>query len=146
MYFRYDEKNDEATRGQYLVKLITEPYTVEENTVMMKVEQHHIIFVGEIKSDAVFWNPAPMAAYRYTPMSKKEGIVMTRLKEVLITGVTMKMIRDKNMLPNKYNKKQAENQEARKIDDDKVCDIIEDIYRRDKTTLVKTKKKAAVMS
>ena len=54
MYFRYDEKNDEATRGQYLVKLITEPYTVEENTVMMKVEQHHIIFVGEIKSDAVF--------------------------------------------------------------------------------------------
>ena len=87
-----------------------------------------------------------MAAYRYTPMSKKEGIVMTRLKEVLITGVTMKMIRDKNMLPNKYNKKQAENQEARKIDDDKVCDIIEDIYRRDKTTLVKTKKKAAVMS
>ena len=87
-----------------------------------------------------------MAAYRYTPMSKKEGIVMTRLKEVLITGVTMKMIRDKNMLPNKYNKKQAENQEARKIDDDKVCDIIEDIYSRDKTTLVKTKKKAAVMS
>ena len=79
-------------------------------------------------------------------MSKQEGIVMTRLKEVLITGVTMKMIRDKNMLPNKYNKKQAENQKARKIDNDKVCDIIEDIYRRDKTTLVKTKKKAAVMS
>ena len=79
-------------------------------------------------------------------MSKQEGIVMTRLKEVLIIGVTMKMIRDKDMLSNKYNKKQAENQKARKIDNDKVCDIIEDIYRRDKTTLVKTKKKAAVMS
>ena len=38
------KRNDEATRGQYLIKLITEPYTVEENTVMMKVEQHHIVF------------------------------------------------------------------------------------------------------
>ena len=60
----------------------------------------------------------------YTPMSKREGLVMIRLKQVLITGVTVKMISDKNMLPNKCNEKQATNQGAMKIDDDDVCEII----------------------
>ena len=36
------------------------------------------------------------------------------------------------MLPNKCNKKQATNQGAMKIDDDDVCEIIEEVYRRDK--------------
>ena len=57
---------------------------------------------------------------------------MIKLKHVLITGVTMKSIGDKNMLPNKYNTKQATNQEVMKIDEDDACEIIEKIYRRDK--------------
>ena len=57
---------------------------------------------------------------------------MIKLKQVLITGVTMKRIGDKNMLPNKYNTKQATNQEVMKIDDDDACEIIEKIYRRNK--------------
>ena len=57
---------------------------------------------------------------------------MIRLKQVLIIGVTMKMISDKNILPNKCNKKQATTQGATKIDDDDVCEIIEAVYRRDK--------------
>ena len=58
---------------------------------------------------------------------------MIKLKQVLITGVTMKRIGDKNMLPDKYNTKQATNQEVMKIDDDDdACEIIEKIYRRDK--------------
>ena len=36
------------------------------------------------------------------------------------------------MLPNKCNKKQATNQGAMKIGDDDVCEIIEEVYRRDK--------------
>ena len=44
----------------------------------------------------------------------------------------MKIISDNNMLPNKFNKKQTKNQGAIKIDDDDVCDIIEEVYRRDK--------------
>ena len=56
---------------------------------------------------------------------------MIRLKQVLITGVTMKMISDNNILPNKCNKKQATHQGAVKIDDD-VREIIEKIYRIDK--------------
>ena len=37
-----------------------------------------------------------------------------------------------NMLPVKCNKKEATNQGAMKIDDDDICQIIEEVYRRDK--------------
>ena len=40
--------NDEATQGYYLVKWITEPYTVQDNTIMMGVEQQQSAFAGKI--------------------------------------------------------------------------------------------------
>ena len=57
---------------------------------------------------------------------------MIRLKQVLMTGVTMMKITEKNMLPNKCNKKEAANQGAMKIDDEDISEIIEKVYRRDK--------------
>ena len=36
------------------------------------------------------------------------------------------------MLPSKCNKKDATNKRAMKIDDDDICEIIEEVYRRDK--------------
>ena len=54
--------NDEATQEFYLVKRITEPYTVQKNTVMKRVEPQQSTFVGEIIYDAVFWNPVPNIA------------------------------------------------------------------------------------
>ena len=57
---------------------------------------------------------------------------MIRLKQVLMTGMTMMKIIEDNMLPSKYNKKEATNQGAIKIDDDDICEIIEEVYRRDK--------------
>ena len=122
--------NDEATQGYYLLKWITESYTIQEDTIMMGVEPQQSAFAGEIIYDAVFWNPFPNAIYWYIPMCKKEGLRMIRLKQVLITGVTVKMISDNNMLSNKCNKKQATNQGATKIGDDDVCEIIEEVYRR----------------
>ena len=74
----------------------------------------------------------PGAVDWYTPMRKQEGMAMIRLKYVLMTGVTMTKISEENMLHSKCNKKEATNQGAMKIDDDDVCDIIEEIYRRDK--------------
>ena len=38
--------NDEATQEHYLVKWITELYTVQENTVMKGVETHQSTFVS----------------------------------------------------------------------------------------------------
>ena len=57
---------------------------------------------------------------------------MIRLKQVLMTSVTMKKITENNMLPSKCNKKEATHQGAMKIDDDDICEIIKEVYRRDK--------------
>ena len=57
---------------------------------------------------------------------------MIILKQVLMAGVTMMKITEDNVLPSKCNKKEATNQRAMKINDDDICDIIEEVYRRDK--------------
>ena len=57
---------------------------------------------------------------------------MIRLKQVLVTGVTMMKISEENMLPNKCNRKEATNQGTIKIDDEDIKEIIEEVYRRDK--------------
>ena len=44
----------------------------------------------------------------------------------------MKIISDNNMLPNQCKRKQATNQGSMKINDDDVCEITEEVYRRDK--------------
>ena len=72
---------------------------------MKGMEPQQTIFTGEIICDTVVWNPVPIAMDRYTPMSKNEGLVMIRLKQVLKTSVTMKKISNKNILRNKCNKK-----------------------------------------
>ena len=56
---------------------------------------------------------------------------MIRLKQVLVTGVTMMKISENNMLPNNCNRKEATNQGAMKIDDENIKEIIEEVYRRD---------------
>ena len=115
------------------MKWITSPYAVQEDTVMLGVESQQSYFAGEIICDAVFWNPVPNAIDWYILMCKREGLVIIRLKQLLITSLTMKMISDNNMLPNKCNKKQVKIQGAMKIDDDDdVCEIIEEVYRKDK--------------
>ena len=105
---------------------------MQEDTIMMGMEPQRSAFAREIMCDAVFWNLVPNAIDWYTTMCKSERLVMIRLKEVLITGVTMKMIRENNMLPNKCNRKQTTNQKAVKIDDDDIREITEVFYRRDK--------------
>ena len=46
--------NDEATQEYYLVKWITEPYTVQEDTIMKGVESQQTAFAGKIICDALF--------------------------------------------------------------------------------------------
>ena len=57
-------------------------------------------------------------------------MVMIRLKQVLVIGVTMMKISEKNMLPKTCNRKEATNQGAMKIDDEDIKEIIEEVYRR----------------
>jgi len=55
---------------------------------------------------------------------KKERMIMIRFKQVLVTGVTMMEISERNMLPKTCNRKEATNQEAMKIDDEDIKEII----------------------
>ena len=57
---------------------------------------------------------------------------MIRLKQALLTSETMLKISEENMLPKKCNRKEATNQGARKIDDEDIKEIIEEVYRWDK--------------
>ena len=45
--FGATKTDDEATQGYYLVKLITEPYTVQEDTIMKGVEPQQTVFCWE---------------------------------------------------------------------------------------------------
>ena len=56
---------------------------------------------------------------------------MIILKQVLIIGLMMKRIDEKNMLPNTCSKKQATSLDTMKIDDNDECEIIEEVNRRD---------------
>ena len=60
--------DDEATQGYYLVKWITKPYTVQEDTIMKGIEPQQTTFAGEIICDALFWNPVPGEVDWYTQM------------------------------------------------------------------------------
>ena len=57
---------------------------------------------------------------------------MIRLKQVLMIGLKMMKITEENMIPSKCNKKEATNQGAMKIDYNYICEIMEEVYRRDK--------------
>ena len=57
---------------------------------------------------------------------------MIRLKQMLMTGVRMMKISEENILPSKFNKKEATNQGTMEIDDEDMREIIEEVYRRDK--------------
>ena len=46
--------DDEATQGYYLVKWITQPYTVQEDILMKGVEPPQTPFAGEIIYDVLF--------------------------------------------------------------------------------------------
>ena len=46
--------DDETTQGYYLVKWITEPYTVQEDIIMKGVVSQQTAFAGEIICDALF--------------------------------------------------------------------------------------------
>ena len=67
--------DDEATQYYYFVKWITEPHTVQEDTIMKGLYPHQTAFSGEIMCDALFWNPVPGAVDWYTPMKKRKELV-----------------------------------------------------------------------
>ena len=64
----------------YIIKWLSDPYIVQETTIMKGVKPRQIIVSGEFICDVVFNNLVPNNIDRYTPMDKDNGYVMIRLK------------------------------------------------------------------
>ena len=96
--------NDETTQEYYLVEWMLELHTVQKTTVMKGVDPPHTDFHEENICDAMFWNLIPNDTDWYTLIIKKDSFAMIILKQVLIIGLNMNMIDEKNILPSTCNK------------------------------------------
>ena len=63
----------------YVVQLISEPYTLQEDNKMKDYTPLITSYVGEIVCDAVFLNSVPNVRYWLTPINKGDGNITVRL-------------------------------------------------------------------
>ena len=63
----------------YVVQLISEPYTLQEDNRMKDYSPLITSYVGEIVCDAVFLNSVPNVRYWLTPINKGDGNITVRL-------------------------------------------------------------------
>jgi hypothetical protein len=83
---------DEAAMGYYLVKWLSEPYTLQEETEGMS----EMIGVGVLVMDAIFYNRVGRAPFWYT---LSETTTVVEAKHVLQTGLKLQPISVTNKLP-----------------------------------------------
>ena len=107
---------DETMRGYYLIKQISEPYTVQEHKIMKEVELQQYNLSRKLICDMVFMHPVSNAIDWYTPMDKINGFVMITLKKALQTDLKKIMIDEENKLRSKCNKHPANNLGVTRID------------------------------
>ena len=110
--------NDESADGYYVLRWTTEPYILQEDKEMQGYLPITIAYVGETVCDAV--------------VITGDGDVTVRLKQVLLPNITMIKIDKINILPKRYNKKEAKELGAIKMINDNIDELIEEIHRRDK--------------
>ena len=97
--------DDEITDGYYVVQWTSEPYTLQEDKDINCYIPSVTAYAGEDICDAVFLNPVNSAKYWLTPMNKRDGGIAVRLKQVLLSNITMMKIDKNNKLPKRYNTK-----------------------------------------
>jgi hypothetical protein len=115
---------DEAAMGYYLVKWLSEPYTLQEETEGMS----GMIGAGVMVIDALYYNRVGRAPFWCT-QSKTTTVV--EAKHVLQTGLTLQPISTTNMLPVTCNIAQATKLKAVKVDGNDHARIMEEAVRRD---------------
>jgi hypothetical protein len=83
---------DKAAMGYYLVKWLSELYTLQVDTEGMS----NVIVSGAMVVDALFFNRVEHAPYWYT---KSGETTVVELRHVLWTGLEMEEISTRNKLP-----------------------------------------------
>jgi hypothetical protein len=115
---------DAATMGYYMVKWLSEPYTLQEETVGMA----SLLGTGKMVTKAVYFNRVKRAPYWYT-LSGEHTIVEVR--HVLRTGLHLHPISVANKLPVACNRMEATRQKALKVTHLDHDAIMDEASRRD---------------
>lgn len=116
---------DEAAMGYYLVKWLSEPYSLQAETEGMS----GVIGAGSMVVDAVYYNRVERAPYWYT-QSGETAIVEVR--HVLQTGLQLQQISATNKLPNACNRLEATRQKAVRVSPRDHDSIMEEAGKRDR--------------
>ena len=116
---------DAAAMGYYMVKWLSKPYTLQEETVGMA----SLIGTGKMVAKAVYFNRVQRAPYWYT-LSGEHTIVEVR--HVLQTGLHLQPISVANKLPQACNRMEATRQKGLKVTHLDHDAIMEEASRRDR--------------
>ena len=116
---------DPAMMGYYMVKWLSEPYTLQEETVGMA----SLIGTGKMVAKAVYLNRVQCAPYWYM-LSGEHTIVEVR--HVLRTGLHLQPISVANKLPQGCNRIESTRQKALKVTHLDHDAIMEEASRRDR--------------
>ena len=116
---------DEAAMGYYLVKWLSEPYTLQADTE----EMAGMISAGTMVVEGVYFNRVKRAPYWYTP---SDGRAVFEMRHVLWTGLQLFDISRENKLPNGCNRTEATRQKAVKLVEYQHNQIMEEAERRDR--------------
>ena len=115
---------DVAAMGYYLVKWLSEPYTLQEDMEGMA----GLIGTGKMVADAVYFNRVQRAPYWYTLSGEN---MIFEVWHVLQTGLQMQEISGDNQLPRACNRTEATRQRALKVRSMDHDAIMEEASRRD---------------
>jgi hypothetical protein len=99
---------DEATMGYYVVKWLSEPYTLQEETEGMS----GMIRMGMMVVDALYFNQVGRAPHWYTQSGET---TVAEVRYVLLTSLQLQPISETNKLPTACNRKEAAQKKAVKV-------------------------------
>ncbi len=116
---------DDTAMGCYLVKWLSEPYTLQADTEGMA----GMISAGAMVVDGVYFNRVERAPYWYTPSTVK---AVFEMRHVLWTGLQLLDISRDNVLPNACNRMEATRRKAVKMAAYEHNKIMEEAERRDR--------------
>jgi hypothetical protein len=116
---------DEAALGYYVVKWLSNPYTLQEETAE---GMSGIIGVGTMVADVLYFNWVERATHWYT---QSNMTTVVEVRYVLLTGFQLQPISETNKLPTMCNRREAAQKKAVKVTllDHEV--IMEEVGQRD---------------
>ena len=117
--------DDLDVHGYYVVSWQSEPYTLQEYTMLTDFNPPIQLSAGKFVADAVYYNQVPFAWQWYTLLDLKTKVQM---KQVVVPDLILHPISEENKLPSKRVMQQRKATElgTKRIDDDDHDMILEE--------------------